>query len=272
VGRIDGKEADMRKITVPVLLAASLAIAAPARAQTDFGQIVSGLAQSLLTQELDKNAFADAQRQNTVAAYRGYLTKFPKGAYRGNAVQALAKLGAPVGTVKPAPPKDPTPTVQSAASIEASLGLTRFQRIEIQKQLTAIGYSTGVADGLWGANTRAAIARWQQANKLSATGYFTDPQVTLVARQAGAKASTTAPPTPAVDDPVEEQLLALSYAERREVQRRLTSLGYNTYGVDGSFGGNTRRALAAWQRDEGLRASGYLTADQLRTLRTETGG
>ena len=30
-------------------------------------------------------------------------------------------------------------------------------------------------------------------------------------------------------------------------------------------------AIAAWQRDEGLRASGYLTADQIRELRRQTG-
>jgi peptidoglycan hydrolase-like protein with peptidoglycan-binding domain len=56
-----------------------------------------------------------------------------------------------------------------------------------------------------------------------------------------------------------------------EVQRRLTRLGYSTGGVDGSFGLNTRRALSAWQRDEGLRATGYMTADQLRELRRQTG-
>jgi peptidoglycan hydrolase-like protein with peptidoglycan-binding domain len=51
----------------------------------------------------------------------------------------------------------------------------------------------------------------------------------------------------------------------------MTLLGYSIRGVDGSFGANTRRALALWQRDEGVRVSGYLTADQLRALRRQTG-
>ena len=74
------------------------------------------------------------------------------------------------------------------------------------------------------------------------------------------------------DDLVEERLLSLTYTERREVQSRLTLLGYSTWGVDGVFGRTTRRALAAWQRDEGLRASGYFTADQVRAMRRQTGG
>ncbi len=255
----------MRKMTLPILLAASLAVTAPVYAETDLGDIVTGLAQSLIAQEVDRTAYIEAQRLNTVSAYRSYLAKYPKGAFRGNAERALVRLNA---TINPPPTGG---SIQSAASIEASIGLSRSQRILIQKQLTAIGYSTGGADGLWGANTRRAIGRWQTANKLSATGYLTTPEVRLIARQAGT--SVVPDPTGTVpgDDPIEERLLSLTYAERREVQIMLTSLGYSTYGTDGVFGRNTRAALAAWQRDEGLRVTGYLTADQLRAMRTQSG-
>jgi peptidoglycan hydrolase-like protein with peptidoglycan-binding domain len=46
----------------------------------------------------------------------------------------------------------------------------------------------------------------------------------------------------------------------------LTLLGYDTRWIDGSIGPNTRRALAMWQQNQGQRASGYLTADQVRLL------
>ena len=256
----------MWKTRLPMLLAASLAMATPVNAEPNFGDIFSGIAQSLLNQELDRANFVEAQRLNTDSAYRNYLAKFPKGAYRVNAEQALAKLGVPA---------NPVPTGggnQSAASLEASIGLSRTQRIQIQKQLTAIGYSTGFADGLWGTNTRSAIARWQTANKLAATGYVTAGQVSLIAQQSGPGVGTDPVGPVAGDDPVEERLLNLTYAERREVQSRLTTLGYNTGGADGVFGPNTRRAIATWQRDEALRVSGYLTADQLRALRSQTGG
>lgn len=255
----------MRKIALPFLLAASLA--APATAQTDLGDAITGIAQSLINQELDRTAYLEAQRLNTVRSYRSYLTQHPKGAFRANAERALARLGA---VVTPGDPPLTGGSHQSAASVEASIGLSRAQRVDIQTQLTALGYATGVADGLWGAKTRAALIRWQTANKLAATGYVTSPQVRLIARQAGAIVDSDPEGPQPGDDLVEERLLSLTYAERREVQRRLNVLGYSTGGVDGSFGPRTRRALAAWQQDEGQRASGYLTADQLRTLRRQT--
>lgn len=258
----------MRKISFPVLFAASLAMASPVSAQADFGDVVSGIAQSLIEQELDRKAYIEAQRVNTVTAYRNYLTKFPRGAFRANAERALVKLGASANPVQPPPVAG---GVQSAASVEASIGLSRAQRIQIQKQLTALGYATGVADGLWGANTRSAISRWQTANRLPSTGYMTSAQVRLIATQAGADVGSGNGDTITADDPVEERLLGLTYQERRDVQRRLTTLGYSTRGIDGSFGPATRRALASWQRDEGLRATGYLTADQLRSLRRQSG-
>jgi peptidoglycan hydrolase-like protein with peptidoglycan-binding domain len=255
----------MRKTTIATVLAACLTIAAPASAETDLGTILSGIAQSLLAQEADRNAYIEAQRLNTVSAYRNYLATFPKGAFRVNAEQALRKLGATVDPGKPAP-------TGSAASVEAAIGLSRTQRVQIQKQLTSIGYSTGVADGLWGGNTRRAITQWQTANKLTATGYVTLPQVRLIAQQAGSAVGTDPGGTTAADDQVEEHLLGLTYQERLEVQRWLTLLGFNTWGIDGAFGPNTRRSLASWQRSQRLRASGYLTADQFRALRRQAGG
>ena len=258
----------MRKTTLPILLAATVALAAPVSAQTDLEDIFKGIAQSFVNQELDRSTYVNAQSLNTVSGYRNYLATFPNGAYRGNAQQALEALGA---SVNPANPPITNNGNQSAASIEAMIGLSRAQRIQIQQQLTATGYATGVADGLWGANTRRAIVRWQTANQLSATGYFTVPQVRLIGQQAGSAVVPASGGVAPGDDLVEERLLSLTSTERREVQRRLTALGYSTGGVDGSFGRNTRRALATWQQDEGLRASGYLTADQLRLIRRQSG-
>lgn len=256
----------MRAFTLPLLLAASFAVTAPVHAQTDVEDFVSGIAQSLIAQEADRNAYIQAQNLNTVRGFRAYLAKYPRGAYRGNAERALARLGAVVNPDNPPPAPGGT---QTAASVEASIGLNRSQRIQIQRQLTALGYPTGGADGLWGSRTRAAIGKWQKANKLAITGYVTARQVRLIAQAAGAVDPAPGVPDQA-DDAVEERLLGLNYDERREVQRRLTAIGYRTYGFDGNFGRNTRLALAAWQRDEGLRASGYLTADQFRQLLGQT--
>ena len=336
----------MRSFTLPLFLAASFGFSTPVIAQNDFGDVLGGIAQTLIQQEADRSAYIAAQDANTVSGYRNYLTKFPKGKYRTNAEQSLARLGAPVegspasaaqaearlgityaqrvavqrrltrlgyqtygadgtwgrntrnaiatwqrdtgakvtsyltapqlrllvGDVVVTPPGDDTPAGSlSAVQVEAALGLTRTQRIEIQRQLSKIGYDTGVADGLWGSRTRTAISGWQKANRRAQTGYVTAAQVNLIASQAGNVA-----PEPQPDDgdgaALEERLLDLTVAERGDLQRRLIRLGYPTNRTDGGFGASTRRAIAEWQADEGEPVTGYLTADQVRLIRVETGG
>lgn len=63
-----------------------------------------------------------------------------------------------------------------------------------------------------------------------------------------------------------EEDLALSRDSRREIQRDLSLLGYNTRGIDGIFGRGTRGAVTAWQNENEQGASGYLTADQIARL------
>ena len=336
----------MRSFTLPLIFAASFGLSTPVIAQTDFDEVIGGIAQSLIQQEVDRSAYIAAQDANTASAYRNYLAEFPKGKYRSNAEQALARLGVPVdgstasarqaearlgitfrqrvavqrrlsrlgyntygadgtwgrntrnaiatwqrdkgdkvtgyltaaqlrallGDVLVTPPDDDTPTGNlSAAQIEASLRLTRTQRTDIQRQLTAIGYDTGVADGLWGSRTRAAISGWQRANRKTQTGYVTAAEVKLIAAQAG-----NIGPAPDPDDgdgaALEERLLGLTVTERVDLQRRLIRLGYPTNRTDGVFGAGTRRAIAEWQADEAEPVTGYLTADQVRLIRVETGG
>ena len=252
----------MRKTSLAVMIGSGLVLGAPAPAQDGFGDIISGVAKGLLVQELDRAAYEEARQTNTLRGWRAYLEKYPDGAYRLQAERAIARLG---GTVTV---PDPVPGT-GAAIVEARLGLSRDQRRLIQRQLTALGYDTGGADGFWGHNTREAIRHWQAANRAEATGYVTARQVRLIGEQAGSRPDIG--DDAAADDRLEERLLGLTLAERREIQRRLTLLGYNTRGADGVFGANSRRAIAAWQRDEGLRASGYLTADQIRELRRQTG-
>ncbi len=335
----------MRSFTLPLALMAGLGLTAPVAAQGDFEDVIGGIAQTLIQQELDRNAYIAAQTANTPAAYRDYLAKFPKGQYRVNAERALERLGAPVegsaaaaaqiearlgisvaqrvavqreltrlgyrtygtdgvwgrntrsaiagwqrdrgdaatgyvteaqvrlllrGAVVTPPDDGTTAGTLSAAQTEAGLRLTRTQRVTIQRQLSDLGYDAGVADGLWGSRTRTAIKGWQQANRRAATGYVTSAQVRLIAQQAGSAA-------PPADEEVngaalEERLLGLTLDERVDVQRRLRRLGYDPLRTDGTFGAGTRRAIGAWQADEGVEVTGYLTADQVRLIRVETGG
>ena len=55
--------------------------------------------------------------------------------------------------------------------------------------------------------------------------------------------------------------LGLSRSDRVLVQRGLAHLGFDTGPADGVFGRRTRGAIESYQRDKGLPATGYLTAE-----------
>ncbi len=82
--------------------------------------------------------------------------------------------------------------------------------------------------------------------------------------------------TTAAQDPADgsgeagEEALDLSRAERREIQRRLSLIGYNTRGVDGVFGPATRAAIKLWQIDNELTADGYLSPSSLKLLKSQS--
>lgn len=60
--------------------------------------------------------------------------------------------------------------------------------------------------------------------------------------------------------------LALSRSERRAIQRDLTTLGFDTRGIDGLFGPGTRGAIRGWQSRFDLDVTGFLTRDQIFQL------
>ncbi len=64
----------------------------------------------------------------------------------------------------------------------------------------------------------------------------------------------------------EEASLNLGRDARREIQRNLSILGYETRGVDGIFGRGTRSAIRDYQSAEGLEVTGYLSGNQVARL------
>ena len=88
--------------------------------------------------------------------------------------------------------------------VEEGLSLDRSARQEVQQGLQASGFDPGIADGLFGPRTRAAIRSWQTSQGARATGYLDRasaialrPAVatrTLERSGAGASAATAAVP------------------------------------------------------------------------------
>ncbi len=84
------------------------------------------------------------------------------------------------------------------------------------------------------------------------------------------EAATSDQPAPGGASRADEDALNLTLLDRREIQRRLTLLSYDTRGVDGVFGRGTRGAVSAWQKAAGFVESGYLNAEQLAALKAES--
>ena len=58
----------------------------------------------------------------------------------------------------------------------------------------------------------------------------------------------------------------LSRTDKENMQRALTRQGYDTKGIDGQIGPNTRRAIRAWQKANGLPADGYIEQNLLKRI------
>jgi len=60
---------------------------------------------------------------------------------------------------------------------------------------------------------------------------------------------------------------ALTFAERKEMQKLLTKRGFDTKGVDGKIGPLTIQALRGYQRTIGMQPDGYSSLNTLQRLR-----
>lgn len=237
--------------------ALAMLLAAPAHADDTVKQVIGGIAKQYLQQEQDKAAFAQAQSINTLSAYQSYLRQFPNGAYASYARDRVQRLG---GTVETA----------------SNSGLSHSQRVEVQKRLNALGYSTNGTDGSFGPGTRRAISLWQRDRNYNQTGSLTAAQANEILRGSRAgggnaqSASVAAASEAARGGGAQqgERALGLSVAQRSAVQAGLTRRGFDTHGVDGSFGPGTRRAISNWQRANDMPVTGYLTGPQFQRLTT----
>ena len=117
---------------------------------------------------------------------------------------------------------------------------------------------TSVEDALWEETTaldtvdayRAYLRRFPDGNYIEAA------ETTI--------AEILAEPNRA--DRLIEEELHLSRDARREIQRDLTALDFNTRGVDGIFGPISRGAIRNWQQENGYPQTSYLTTEQISRL------
>jgi peptidoglycan hydrolase-like protein with peptidoglycan-binding domain len=101
------------------------------------------------------------------------------------------------GAAEPSPPPPATTAAAAPFQIkipkEAPIGpQSPAERIaEVQQALILLGFKIGKADGIWGAKTRQAVAKFQKAHKLDADGLVgakTARAINRELREAGASA------------------------------------------------------------------------------------
>ena len=86
------------------------------------------------------------------------------------------------------------------------------------------------------------------------------------------RAATAAVDTSAVTDETSQQSedqIGLTRTKRRDVQRRLTKLGFETK-ANGKFDDATRDAIGRWQEQHGYPKTGFLNTAQNQALRSES--
>ena len=123
----------------------------------------------------------------------------------------------------------------------------------VQDKLRQAGAYSGRIDGMWGADSQAALERFQQANQLQVTGQLN--QATAATLGLDPNALLTAPAAAPAPPPPADRLLPASV---RAVQGRLRSLGFYTGVVDGVWGDGTQMAIERFQRGRGLQVDGQL--------------
>ena len=123
----------------------------------------------------------------------------------------------------------------------------------LQEKLNAKGFNSGNVDGIFGAETYAAVTAFQKANSLGVDG--------IVGKLTWGKLYGVSPAMPVETTTVVGRPM-VSYGSRgdavRKLQELLNALGYDCGSVDGIFGSKTKAAVLAFQKANGLAADGIV--------------
>lgn len=162
-----------------------------------------------------------------------------------------------------APPVDRYEEALKKAEVEAKKlptlkeGARGADVIDVQKKLQNIGVDPGPVDGKFGPRTESAVKDFQRKKDLKPTGVV-NAETAKELYKADAKHDHVF---------IEgERSASVGTAERR-----LRRLGYDVGKADGYFDANTREAVQAFRKDEGLKSNGSLTSKVRGQLRSEAG-
>lgn len=150
----------------------------------------------------------------------------------------------------------PVTTADPTATRSLSVGMEGNDVYSAQERLITLGYLSGVADGVFGAETESAVFAFQKRNNLTADGVVgasTLKKLNSSGAKKAASASATATPKPGTYVVIRE---GDSGTLVFDLQERLYELGYYSGRVDGRFGAGTTSAVKAFQAANGLSSDG----------------
>jgi peptidoglycan hydrolase-like protein with peptidoglycan-binding domain len=176
----------------------------------------------------------------------------------------------------PAPILANRPPLPAATSTlrpaEAKLDVTHHARprsetvAEVQRELLRRGFYEGMADGIYGPRTDAAIRDFELMAGLRPS---TEPNEVLLAAIARSNVKAAKPAPAPYNDPI-AALLAPS-ARIMAVQRALTDFGYGPLKPTGAYDAPTRTAIERFERARKRPVTGQITDQLVRDLAAMTG-
>lgn len=161
-------------------------------------------------------------------------------------------------------PETPAPASPSAPQLRYGSRGAAVKRV--QQQLIAAGISLyGGADGIFGLHTQRAVRQFQQAKGLKVTGVV--DAATAKALNGGSTSSGGSAPAKPPAVRVVGLRLGSTGPGVVKVQNAIMATGmYLRGGADGIFGSATYRAVAAYQRVNGLAQTGIVDAQTARLM------
>ena len=172
-------------------------------------------------------------------------------------------------TLKPTATPAPLPTATAQPDMDSTVlrkGSTGAAVVALQQKLIILGYLTGYADGVFGNDTVSAVKAFQRDAGLAADG-------TAGTSTLAALTIATATPTPkptATATPAPTYTRTLKKGDKGDavmaLQEKLIALGYLSGKADGIFGSDTRDAIKAFQRNEGMDDDGVAGPSTLAAL------
>lgn len=158
----------------------------------------------------------------------------------------------------------PASFAQTAAAPLAYVQPLSPQSVQaVQDKLRQAGAYTGNVDGIWGADSEAALQHFQQTHQLQVTGQMNQATAATLGIDPGTLIAAAQPAPTASAPPAGETLRPRSI---RAIQTRLRALNFYNGAIDGVWGQSTQSAIERFQQGRGLQPNGQLNPATIAAL------